>query len=197
MLKTPGSRTTFGGSDVEKVHGVVARSTFRSQNVKNTRISDHFWRFRCGFAWQAQGIVHLVKSEQNARVFVAFSTTTTTTSHYTPIHYTTQQLQLQLHLHYIPLHYTALNYTQLHYTTLHYTPLHYITLHYNYNSATLRLQLQLHYTTLHPAVVGEVTTATNATTPKKHNSNHFSVHQWIRSAIHASQQLNSLVVSYR
>ena len=42
MLKTPGVRTTFGGSDVEKVHVVVARSTFRSQNVQNTRGSDHF-----------------------------------------------------------------------------------------------------------------------------------------------------------
>ena len=49
MLKTPGFRTTFGGSD-EKVHAVVARSTFRSQNVQNTRGSDHFWRFRCRFA---------------------------------------------------------------------------------------------------------------------------------------------------
>ena len=36
MLKTLGVRTTFGGSDVEKVHAVVARSTFRSQNVKST-----------------------------------------------------------------------------------------------------------------------------------------------------------------
>ena len=44
------SRTTFGGSDVEKVHAVVARSTFPSQHVKNTRVSDHFWRFRCRFA---------------------------------------------------------------------------------------------------------------------------------------------------
>ena len=31
--------------------------------------TQHFWRFRCRFAWQAQGIVHLVKSEQNVRVF--------------------------------------------------------------------------------------------------------------------------------
>ena len=30
--------------------------------------SDHFWTLRCHFAWQAQGIVHLVKSEQNVRV---------------------------------------------------------------------------------------------------------------------------------
>ena len=50
MYKTPHVRATFGGSDVEKVHAVVARSTFRSQNVQNTRGSDHFWRFRCRFA---------------------------------------------------------------------------------------------------------------------------------------------------
>ena len=45
MLKTLGVRTTFGGSDVENVHAVVARSTFQSQHVKNTRGSDHFCRF--------------------------------------------------------------------------------------------------------------------------------------------------------
>ena len=50
MYKTPGVRTTFGGSDVEKVHVVVARRTFRSKHVQNTRGSDHFWRFRCRFA---------------------------------------------------------------------------------------------------------------------------------------------------
>ena len=37
MLKAPGVRTTFGGLDVEKVHAVVARSTFRSQNVKKKK----------------------------------------------------------------------------------------------------------------------------------------------------------------
>ena len=68
MYKTQQVRTTFGSWDVEKVHAVVARSTFPSQNVKNTRGSDHFWRFRCRFASQAQGIVHLVTSEQNVRV---------------------------------------------------------------------------------------------------------------------------------
>ena len=34
MYKTPGARSAFGSSDVEKVHAVVARSTFRSQNVQ-------------------------------------------------------------------------------------------------------------------------------------------------------------------
>ena len=82
-------------------------------------------------------------------------------------------------------------------------------LHYNYNynydynittsttSTPLQLQLQLlHYTTLHPGAVSEVTTATIATAPKKHSSNHLSVHQRIRSAIHASQQLTSPILSY-
>ena len=35
---------------------------------KNTRGWNHFWTFRCRFAWQAQRIVHLLKSEQNVRV---------------------------------------------------------------------------------------------------------------------------------
>jgi len=47
MYKTHHARTTFGSSDVEKVHAIVARSTFRSQNVQNTTCSDHFWKFRC------------------------------------------------------------------------------------------------------------------------------------------------------
>ena len=47
MYKTHHSRTTFGSWDVEKVHAVVARSTFWSQNAQNTPCSDHFWRFRC------------------------------------------------------------------------------------------------------------------------------------------------------
>ena len=41
MYKTPQRRTAFGSCNVEKVHAVVARSTFRSQNVQSTRGSDH------------------------------------------------------------------------------------------------------------------------------------------------------------
>ena len=51
MYKThQGSGPLLADWDVDKVHAVVARSTIRSQNVKNTRGSDHFWRFRCRFA---------------------------------------------------------------------------------------------------------------------------------------------------
>ena len=105
MYKTLGVRTTFGSWDVEKVHAVVARSTFRSQNVKITRGSDHFWRFRCRFASLHYTTLHY------------------TTLHYTTLHSTTLQLQLQLHSttlhHYTPLHSTTLNYTTFHYTPLH------------------------------------------------------------------------------
>ena len=31
----------------EKLHAVVARSTFPSQNVQNTPAPDHFWKLRC------------------------------------------------------------------------------------------------------------------------------------------------------
>ena len=47
MYKTHQCRTTFGSWDVEKVHAVVARSTFPSENVQNTPMSDHFWKLRC------------------------------------------------------------------------------------------------------------------------------------------------------
>ena len=78
MLKALGIQTTFGSSDLEKVHAVVARSTFLSQNVKNTRGSDHFWRFRCRFASMHYRTLHY------------------TTLQYTTLHYTTLQ--------YTPLH---------------------------------------------------------------------------------------------
>ena len=155
MLKTLGVRTTFGSSDLEKVHAVVARSTFGSENVQNTPWSDHFWRFRCRFASLHYITLHYAP--------LHYTTSHYTTLHYTPLHYITLyytifhytslpyttlhsitlQLQLQLH-NYTPLHSTTLNYTTLHYITLHYTtfrhtPLHHTTLHYT----------TLHWMTLH------------------------------------------------
>ena len=63
MFKTLGVRTTFGSCDVEKVHAVVARSTFPSQNVQNTRGSDHFWRLRCRKSARRWGAKHISKSK--------------------------------------------------------------------------------------------------------------------------------------
>ena len=63
MYKTPHVRATFGGSDVEKVHAIVARSTCRSQNVQNTTYSRHFWRFGCGKSARRCGAKHISKSK--------------------------------------------------------------------------------------------------------------------------------------
>ena len=88
MYKTHHARTTFESSDVEKVYAVVARSTFRSQNVQNTKVSHHFWRFRC---WKK---VCAVVARSTLRSH-------TTLQYITP-----------------PVHSTTLNYTTPHYITL-------------------------------------------------------------------------------
>ena len=63
MYKTHHSRTTFGSSDVEKVHAVVARSTFPSQNVQNTTCLRHFWRFGCWKSACRCGAKYVAKSK--------------------------------------------------------------------------------------------------------------------------------------
>ena len=173
MYKTLHVRATFGGSDVEKVHAVVARSTFRSQNVQNTTCSRHFWRFGCRKSVRRAGAKHIWKSKctkhQVRTTFggsdvaslrftrLHYITLHSTTLHYITLYSTT--LQLQLHsttLHYTKLHYTTLQHnTTLHYTTLHYTTLHYTTFHYTslhsttLNYTTLHCNTTLHSTTLH------------------------------------------------
>ena len=61
--KAPEDRTTFGSWAVEKVHAVVARSTFPSQNAQNTPMSDHFWKFRCRKSARRCGAKHILKSK--------------------------------------------------------------------------------------------------------------------------------------
>ena len=152
MYKTPHVRATFGGSDVEKVHAVVARSTFRSQNVKNTcRVSDHFWRCRYRFGSLHYITLHSTTLHCTTLHYITQHYNYTTTLHYTPLHSTT--------LRYTPLHSTTLNHTTQHYITLHYITLHYTTFHYTslqyttLHSTTLQLQLHnytpLQYTPLH------------------------------------------------
>ena len=63
MYKTHQVRTTFGSWDVEKVHAVVARSTFPSQNVQNTPGPDHFWKLRCWKSARRCGAKHISKSK--------------------------------------------------------------------------------------------------------------------------------------
>ena len=134
MYKTDHVRTTFGSCDVEKVHAVVARSTFPSQNVRNTPLSDHFWKLKhqgfgpllevrmskkCMPLWREAHFE--VKMFKTLGVRTTFGGSDVASLHYTTLHYTTLHSTT---LHYRTLHYTTLQYTTLHYTTLQYTPLH-------------------------------------------------------------------------
>ena len=47
----------------EKLRAVVARSTFRSQNVQSTPLSDHFWKLRCRKSARRCGAKHISKSK--------------------------------------------------------------------------------------------------------------------------------------
>ena len=153
MYKTHHCRTTFGSSDVEKVHAVVARSTFPSQNVQSTPGSDHFWKFRCRKSARRCGAKHISKSkctkhhmfaplsevrmskectplwrEGNFEVKMLKTPGVRTTfggSDVASLQYTTLQ---DITLHYTPVHYITLHYTPVHSTTLNYTTPHYITL---------------------------------------------------------------------
>ena len=173
MYKTHQLRTTFGSWDVEKVHAVVARSTFPSQNVQNTTCSRHFWRFGCWKSVRRCGAKHTSKSkctkhtmygpflevQKSFRVAGArdcgpcqkwakrdgFAAFSTTTT--TTLHYTTLQY-ITLHYNY-NYNYTSLHSTTLYSTTLHCTQLHSITLHYITLHYTPLHYTTLHYTTLH------------------------------------------------
>ena len=57
--KTHHVRTTFGRCDVEKVHAVVVRSTFRSKKWQNTPCSDDFWTLRCRKSAVCCGAKHI------------------------------------------------------------------------------------------------------------------------------------------
>ena len=174
MYKTHQVRTTFGSCDVEKVHAVVARSTFPSQNVQNTPGSDHFWKFRCRKSARRCGAKHISKSKCTKHHMVAPLLEVQMSKKCTPLwregHFEVKMLKTLgvrttfggpdvaslrfTTLHCTTLPYTTLHSTTLHYITLHYTAfpiLHYITLHYtplhykyNYNYTTT-----LHYTPLH------------------------------------------------
>ena len=141
MVKAPHVRTTVGRWDVEKVHAAVARSTFPSQNAKNTSKHTMFGPLlevqmlkKCTPLWrEAHFQVKMCKTphvwttfdgweSKILRVCSSFNYNYNTLR-YSRVHYTT--------LHYTTLHPTTPHYNTLHYTTLHYYTLHYTSLHYN------------------------------------------------------------------
>ena len=169
MYKTHQLRTTFGSCDVEKVHAVVARSTFPSQNVQSTPASDHFWKLRCRKSARRCGAKHISKSKCTKHTMLGPLLEVEMSKKCTPLWreahfevkmYKTPEVRTTFggsdvaslrfaSLHYITLHYTTLHYTKLHYTTLHYTTLRYTTLHYTTLHHTTFHYTSLHSTTLH------------------------------------------------
>ena len=166
MCKTHHCRTTFGSWDVEKVHAVVARSRFRSQNVQKTRFGPLLeiqMSKKCTPLWREAHVeVKMLKAQGVRTTFggsdvasrgrrkglctlskvsksCGFCSIFNYNHHYTTLHSNTLHYTTTTATTKPSLHSTTLHSTMLHCTQLHYTPQHYTTLHYT----------TLHYTTLH------------------------------------------------
>ena len=63
LAKAAGAEPPAGQTRDEKLHAVVARSTFPSQNVQNTPWSEHFWKLRCQKSARRCGAKHISKSK--------------------------------------------------------------------------------------------------------------------------------------
>ena len=179
MYEAPQPRTTFGSCDVEKVHAVVARSTFPSQNVQNTPWLDHFWKLRCRKSARRCGAKHISKSKCTKHTMYGPLLEVQMSKKCTPLwcetHFEVKMLKTPgvrttfggsdvpslrfttlYTLHYTTLHYTTLHYTTLHNTTttqLHSTTRNYTKLHYTTLHYTTFHYTSLHYTTLHSATL--------------------------------------------
>ena len=62
LTKAAGAEPAGHRSD-EKLHAVVARSTFPSQKVQSTSASDDFWKLRCRKSARRCGAKHISKSK--------------------------------------------------------------------------------------------------------------------------------------
>ena len=62
LAKAAGAEPS-GQIRIEKLHAIVARSTFPSQNVQNTPCLDHFWKLRCRKSARRCGAKHVSKSK--------------------------------------------------------------------------------------------------------------------------------------
>ena len=181
MYKAHHVRTTFGSWDVEKVHALVARSTFPSQNAQNTPGADHFWHLRCRKSaavvarstFPSQNVQNTPRSELRCRK----SARSCGAKHISKWKCTKHTrcgplLEVEMSKKCTPLwreaHFQVkmlktrrvsdqfwtfrCRFASVHYITLHSTTLHCTTLHYK------TLQLQLHnYTPLHSTTINHTT----------------------------------------
>ena len=63
MLAKAAGAEPAGQMKDEKLHAVVARSKFPSQNIQNTSGSDRFWKLRCRKSARLCGAKHISKSK--------------------------------------------------------------------------------------------------------------------------------------
>ena len=200
--KTHHSRTTFGSWDVEKVHAVVARSTFPSQNVQNTPASDHFWKLRCRKSARCCGAKQISKSKCTKHHMFAPLLEVQISKKRTPL-WREAHFEVKMYktlgfrttfggsdvasLRFGSLHYT-IHSTTLQYITLHYTPQHY---NYNYNYRTTQLHsttlhyIKLQYTTPHYTTLHYTTLHyTTLYTPLHYTTLHYTIHSTHYSTLH-------------
>ena len=152
----------------EKMHAVVAQSTFPSQNVQSTPDSEHFWKLRCRKSVRCCGAKHISKSKVSKLKgldhfwtvrFGQMSFCVAGAGDCAPCEKWAQRegfvavsTTITKTRRYTTLHYTTLRYTTLHNTPLHYTYLRHttlLTLHCTTSRYTTLHYIRLHYTTLH------------------------------------------------
>ena len=167
MYKTCQPQATFGSWDVAKVHAVVGRSIFGSQNVQTTPFSDRFWKLRCRKSVRRCGAKHIPKStctkHTSFEAFLEVEMSKKCTPLWPEAHFEVKSAKLPVPDHFWTFRCRLVRQVQAHCqkwakregfvaasttttTTLHSTPLHCTTLHcnhnysynYNYNYITLR-----------------------------------------------------------
>ena len=202
MHKTHHCRTTFGSCDVEKVHAVVARSTFPSQNVQNTPAWDHFWKLRCRKSARRCGAKHISKSKCTKHTIVGPLLEVAMSKKCTPLwregHFEVKMLKtLGVRTTFggsdvVSLHYTTLHYTTLHSTTLQPQLHNYTTTQlHNYTTTQLHRSTQLHnYTPLHSTTLNY--------TPLHYTTFHYTSLHYItlHSTTTTTTQLHSTTLNY-
>ena len=162
MYKAHQVRTTFESCDVEKVHAVVAQSTFPSENVQNKPRSDHFWKLRCRKSARRCGAKHISKSKCTKHTMAGPLLEVQMSKKCTPLwreaHFEVKMLKTPgVRTTFGGSDVASLHYTTLHYTTLHYTPLQYTTLHNTTTTTTQLHSTTLNYTTLHSTTLHYIT----------------------------------------
>ena len=139
---------------------------FEVKMFKNTRGSDHFWRFRCRKNARRCGAKHISKSKcskhQGFGPLLEVQMSKKCTPLWREAHFEGKMFKTLgvrttfggsdvASLHYTTLHYTTLHCTTLQDITLHYTPVHYVTLHNTPVHSTTLNYTTPHYITLHYA----------------------------------------------